>query len=65
MNLNKLGISLAHLLPPELSNKLSLEGLRFLYNLGVLSSISNQGSNDSKKVQILGLNFPNKIDHTN
>lgn len=61
MNLNKLGISLAHLLPPELSNKLSLEGLRFLYNLGVLSSISNQGSNDSEKVQILGLNFPNKI----
>ena len=58
MNLNKLGISLSHLLPPELSNKFSLEGLKILYNLGLLSSISNE---DSIGDQILGLNFPNKI----
>ena len=61
MNLNKLGISLAHLLPPELSNKFSLEGLKILYNLGLLSSISNQDFQDSIGDQILGLNFPNKI----
>ena len=61
MNLNRLGISLAHLLPPELSNKLSLEGLRLLYNLGLLSSMSNQGFQNSAGDLILNLNFPNKI----
>ena len=61
MNLNRLGISLAHLLPPELSNKLSLEGLKLLYNLGLLSSMSNQGFQNSTGDQILNLNFPNKI----
>ena len=58
MNLNRLGISLAHLLPPELSNKLSLEGLKLHYNLGLLSSMSNQGFQNSTGDQILNLNFP-------
>ena len=53
MNLNRLGISLAHLLPPELSNKLSLEGLKLLYNLGLLSSMSNQDFQNSTGDQIL------------
>ena len=60
MNLNKLGILLAHLLPPEFSSKLSLEGLKFLYNLGILSSV-NSKIPDDKNIESLGLNFSNKI----
>lgn len=60
MNLNKLGIFLAHLVPPELSNKLSLEGLKFLYNLGILSSVNSKIPGD-KNIESLGLNFSNKI----
>ena len=49
MNINKLGIFLAHLLPPELSNKFSLEGLKLLYSLGFFSS---KNLNFAKNVEI-------------
>ena len=61
MNLNKLGIFLAHLLPPELSNKFSLEGLKLLYSLGFFSSKNLKTTFYENNIECLGLNFPNKI----
>ena len=65
MNLNRLGIFLAHLLPPELSNKFSLEGLKLLYSLGFFSSKNLKTPFYENNIECLGLNFPNKIDYTN
>tara|TARA_B100000989_G_scaffold207863_1_gene157569 strand:+ start:2115 stop:3116 length:1002 start_codon:yes stop_codon:yes gene_type:complete len=58
--LNKLGLSLAHFFPPEISNKLSLKSLEILYKLGMQGFLTVDLDN-SKSIQKMGMCFPNRI----
>ena len=60
MFLNKLGLSLAHFFPPEISSKLSLRSLEILYRIGMHGALStNQKGVES--IQKMDLTFPNRI----
>lgn len=61
MNFNKLALNIAHFLPPEMSNKVSLESLKLLYKLNILEKAFSIKNFKIKPTELMGLSFPNKI----
>ena len=61
MNFNKLALNIAHFLPPEISNKISLESLKLLYKLNILEKAFSIQNLKVKPTELMGLSFPNKI----
>lgn len=61
MSFNNFSLKLTRYLPPELSNKLSLEALKLIYNLNLLESLFKKTKKNPLTDNFLGINFPNKI----
>lgn len=61
MSFNNFSLKLTRYLPPELSNKISLEALKLIYNLNLLESLFKKTKKNPLTDNFLGINFPNKI----
>jgi len=61
LSFNNFSLKLTRYLPPELSNKLSLEALKLIYNLNLLESLFKKTKKNPLTDNFLGINFPNKI----
>jgi len=61
VNVNKIALKLSNFLPPELSNKLSLNSLKILYELDLLNLFFDIQESNNKPFKLLNLDFPNKI----
>ncbi len=61
MSFNNFALNLSRKLPPELSNKFSLNGLNFLYKLNLIKFLFSTRTDLNNQINYFGLNFPNKI----
>ena len=61
MSFNNFSLKLTRHLPPELSNKFSLEALKLIYNLNLLESLFKKTKKTPLTDNFFGINFPNII----
>ncbi len=61
MSFNKFALKISRNLPPELSNKFSLESLNLIYKFGLLKLLFSSKELQKSSENFFGLNFPNKI----
>ena len=61
MSFNNLALKISRNLPPELSNKFSLKSLKLIYKLNLLKVLFSSIEAKTSSINLLGLDFPNKI----
>ena len=61
MSFNNLALKLSRYLPPELSNKFSLEALKIISQLNLLDVLFPKKIKETDLVNLMGLNFPNRV----
>ena len=61
MNFNNFALSVSRTLPPEVSNKFSLMGLKLIYQLNLQKVLFSSSNIKPSQVNLFGLDFPNKI----
>ena len=61
MSFNNFALKLSRYLPPELSNKFSLEALKIISQLNLLDVLFPKKIKETDLVNLMGLNFPNRV----
>ena len=61
MSFNSFALNISRKLPPEFSNKLSLDALKLIYKLNLTKIFFSSNKNQNSSSNFFGLDFPNKI----
>ncbi len=61
MSFNNFALNISRKLPPEFSNKFSLNALKLIYNFNLTKILFSLNKNQSSPSNYFGLDFPNKI----
>ena len=61
MSFNNFVLKFSQKLPPEISNKISLTGLKIIYKLHLINVLFSSATRENKINKYFGLDFPNKV----